>query len=196
VLTLKKWEKNKLGVVNIDTSQYTFPEPDLLAVLVDSYFSEANTLLGLLHRPTFDRSVQTGLHLRDSGFARVLLSVCAVACLFVDDPCVFTDGSSTQSAGWKYFSQTQTARMPLLVPPSLYDLQLCCVSTYSSLNVSGISITFQLSIMFIKGSSAPQASWSIIGVGIRMAQEVGAHRRRVYDNAPCAYNELWKRAFW
>jgi hypothetical protein len=50
--------------------------------------------------------------------------------------------------------------------------------------------------MFLQGSSAPQAGWSIIGVGIRMAQDVGAHRRKMYGEIPSAEKEQWKRAFW
>lgn len=29
-----------------------------------------------------------------------------------------------------------------------------------------------------------------------MAQDVGAHRRKVYSKAPTVEDELWKRAFW
>ena len=50
--------------------------------------------------------------------------------------------------------------------------------------------------MFLQGSSAPQACWTIIGVGIRMAQDVGAHRKKVYNATPTVEEELWKRAFW
>lgn len=51
--------------------------------------------------------------------------------------------------------------------------------------------------MFLHGSSTPQASWIIIGVGIRLAQDVGAHRRKVYNQAKrTVEDELWKRAFW
>jgi hypothetical protein len=35
-----------------------------------------------------------------------------------------------------------------------------------------------------------------VGVGIRKAMDVGAHRKRVYRNLPAADEELWKRAFW
>lgn len=54
----------------------------------------------------------------------------------------------------------------------------------------------QLTAIFLQGSSAPQASWTLIGVGIRMAQDVGAHRKKVYNAKPTVEEELWKRAFW
>ena len=51
--------------------------------------------------------------------------------------------------------------------------------------------------MFLHGSSTPQSSWTIIGTGIRLAQDVGAHRRKVYNhNKRTVEDELWKRAFW
>lgn len=33
-------------------------------------------------------------------------------------------------------------------------------------------------------------------VGIRLAQEVGAHRRKIYASAMTVEEELWKRVFW
>ena len=50
--------------------------------------------------------------------------------------------------------------------------------------------------MFLQGSSAPQSCWTIIGIGIRLVQDVGAHRRKVYGSSLTAEDELWKRAFW
>jgi hypothetical protein len=46
------------------------------------------------------------------------------------------------------------------------------------------------------GTSAPQACWTIVGIGIRLAQDVGAHRRKAYSHKPTVDEELWKRAFW
>ena len=50
--------------------------------------------------------------------------------------------------------------------------------------------------MFLLGSVAPQSCWAVIGIGIRLAQAVGVHRKRVYGKTPTVGNELWKRAFW
>lgn len=54
----------------------------------------------------------------------------------------------------------------------------------------------KLTATFLQGTSAPQACWTIIGVGVRLAQDVGAHRRKVYNSPPTVEEELWKRAFW
>ena len=36
----------------------------------------------------------------------------------------------------------------------------------------------------------------MVGIGIRLAQEVGAHRRKAQDHVMTVEDELWKRAFW
>ena len=54
----------------------------------------------------------------------------------------------------------------------------------------------QLSVLYLQGTSAPQACWTIAGIGIRLAQDVGAHRRKSYTGKLSVEGELWKRAFW
>lgn len=52
-------------------------------------------------------------------------------------------------------------------------------------------------MMFAYTTESPQGGWTAIGLGIRLAQDVGAHRKRLPDDKiPSAENELWKRAFW
>ncbi|KAG0693477.1 hypothetical protein DFH29DRAFT_1039260 [Suillus ampliporus] len=70
-------------------------------------------------------------------------------------------------------------RKTLLGPPCLEDLQVYC-----------------LSVLYLQGTSAPQACWTIVGIGICLVQDVGAHRRKAYGNKPTVEEELWKRAFW
>ncbi|KAI0749212.1 fungal-specific transcription factor domain-containing protein [Daedaleopsis nitida] len=157
-----------------------FPPQDLLTKLVDLYFTNMNDYMPLLHRPTFEQGVKDGLHLHDEGFGSTVLLVCANGSRFTDDPRVLLDDSQIpQSAGWKWFQQVQMVRKSLLAPPRLYDLQI-----------------YALTAGFLQGTSAPQACWTIIGVGIRMAQDVGAHRKKVYSASPTIEEELWRRAFW
>jgi len=148
--------------------------------LFNLYFKQVNVFYPLLHRPTFEKAVAEGLHLHDALFGSTVLLVCAVGSLYSDDPRVFLDGTdSAHSCGWKWFSQVQVVKKSLLAPPSLYDLQF-----------------FSLSVMFLERSSAPQACWTMVGIGIRLAQDVGAHRRKVYNHQLTVEDELWKRAFW
>ncbi|KAL0953207.1 hypothetical protein HGRIS_004462 [Hohenbuehelia grisea] len=175
------WRHNPWETFSQDaTPEYSFPETDLIASLVDLYFANFNAYFPLLHRPTFERSVAEGLHLKDDGFAAVVILVCANGARFSDDPRILLDGNdSYHSCGWKWFAQVQMVRKSLLTPPSLYDLQFHC-----------------LTVQFLQGSSAPDACWTMVGIGIRLAQDVGAHRRKGQNHRPTVEDEQWKRAFW
>ncbi|KAL0070197.1 Gypsy retrotransposon integrase-like protein 1 [Marasmius tenuissimus] len=162
-----------------ESTSYMFPEHDLLQDLVDLYFKHINIFIPLLHKPTFIRQLEQGLHQREEGFGAVLLLVCANASRYSSDPRVRLDGEeSWLSAGWKWFNQVQLVRKALLSPPSLFDLQI-----------------YYLLCQFLQGSSVTQASWTMIGICIRMAQDAGAHRKNMIGKMTIE-NELMKRAFW
>ena len=55
---------------------------------------------------------------------------------------------------------------------------------------------FQLVSEFLHSSPLAACSLVIVGTGIRTAQDLGAHRRKVYATLPADEGELLKRAFW
>lgn len=61
---------------------------------------------------------------------------------------------------------------------------------------TSISRVPQLSAIYVQGTSAPQASWFMIGAGIRVGMDIGIHRRKVYGKVLTVDEETWKRAFW
>ncbi|KAF5328362.1 hypothetical protein D9619_013333 [Psilocybe cf. subviscida] len=201
---------------------FDLPPPDPACALIELYFANMNLFCPLLRRPTFDRLVQRGAFLHpgvcnskqerdgdgaDTGFrfAHVCILVCAVGAYFSDDPrCLLEAGdvggyggsehgqeSGPETAGvgaglrysrgWKWFDQVQMSSRSLIAPPTLYDLQV-----------------YALSAQFLQGSSAPQSAWTMCGIGIRLAQDVGAHRRghNTDGQGPTKEGELWKKAFW
>ncbi|KAF8968587.1 fungal-specific transcription factor domain-containing protein [Flammula alnicola] len=175
--TVLPWERKFNSSESI---HYTFPEPDLAMHFMDLYFVHVNIYLPLLHRPTFGKYVQEGLHLTNGNFAPVYLVVCAIGAQYSDDPKARLEGvDSYHSCGWKWFGQVQMKKQPMLAPPTLFDLQLYC-----------------LSAQFLLGSSSPHSSWTLVGLAIRLAQDVGAHRRALHAHTLTAEDELWKRAFW
>jgi len=98
---------------------------------VDLYFSRINLFLPLLHRPTFERQLHDGLHLRDQAFASVLLCLCACAARYSDDPRVLLEGSTAwHSSGWKWFAQVQMLRRSLMGPPLLCDVHMYAVGPH------------------------------------------------------------------
>ncbi|THH13554.1 hypothetical protein EW146_g6678 [Bondarzewia mesenterica] len=158
---------------------YDFPDPDLLQNLVDLYFRHLNDFMPLFHRPAFDQSLADGLHYRNSGFGKVVLLVCAVGAKYSNDPRVLLEGTNDwYSAGYKWFSQVEVAPRLGQAPPSLYDLQMHAVA-----------------VMYLYGSPT-QACWITAGVGVRLAIDAGAHRKRMYKANLTVEDELWKRAFW
>lgn len=50
--------------------------------------------------------------------------------------------------------------------------------------------------MYLRGTDASPVAWMFVSVGIRKAQDAGAHSKHIYHAGPNADDELWKRAFW
>ncbi|KAJ7169255.1 fungal-specific transcription factor domain-containing protein [Mycena crocata] len=186
---LQYWTFKPWGKTIIRRHNYSFPPAQLMRELVGLYFEHVNVYLPLLHRPTFERSVGMGLHFRDNGFAATLLLVCAVASRWSTDPRVMALGGTQHpsaansdlrnlACGWGWFDQVPPGGDHLFGQATLYELQYYC-----------------LAALFLEGTSAPQAGWTLIGVGLRLAQDVGAHRRASSDE-PSIERELYKRAFW
>ncbi|CAA7269321.1 unnamed protein product [Cyclocybe aegerita] len=172
---LRTWER---ALEPVQHNQYTFPEPELSKELLNLYFEHINLHFPLLHRPSFERALRDNLQYSNASFGAVYLLVCAIGARFSNDPRVLFNGSdSYQSAGWKWYNQVETGTISYLSLPSLYDLQLHC-----------------LTLLFLQSSSAPQSVWAMVGVVLRSAQDVGIHRLR--SRTPSAEDELWKRAFW
>ncbi|KAG7446059.1 uncharacterized protein BT62DRAFT_1006241 [Guyanagaster necrorhizus] len=173
-LWVNRWD---MKYKDIHLHDYTFPEPDLLDNLVELYFIHLNRFWPLLHQPTFERSLAAALHRTDSAFAGIVLVVCAIGSRFSNDPRVRVDHyESPYRHGWKWFVQVH--RVSVLQPPSLFDLQKCV-----------------LSVFYVEGFSAHR-TWTMLGTAVRMAQDLGAHRKRKAGWLSVPEEELLKRAFW
>ncbi|KAI0656643.1 fungal-specific transcription factor domain-containing protein [Cubamyces menziesii] len=158
-----------------------FPPPDLMHKLVDAYFTNMNVFVPVLHRQILEQGIEEGLHLRDEGFGGVVLLVCANGCGWLkdsDDPRI-AEASENRRPGFKWFLQVERSRRSILATPRLYDLQ-----------------RFLLMACYLANFGTPHGCWSLIGLGIRMVQDVGAHRQKTYNALSRPEGELWKRAFW
>lgn len=171
------------------------PPPDLADKLIKLFFDHVNPQFPLFHRPTFERQWKEGLQFRDPWFGCLCLTLFAVASRWCDDPRVLDeyeydipeeerpdDNNKWQRAGWKYFNVALDGHREsrsLFHPPGLFEVQ-----------------TMSLMGMFIRGTAFHPVAWLFISVGIRKAQDVGAHRRKIYGDKPSVEEELWKRAFW
>ncbi|KAJ7578642.1 fungal-specific transcription factor domain-containing protein [Mycena floridula] len=165
---------------------YEFPPDDLMASLIHLYFARVHIFLPLLHRPTFQRKIAEGEHLDvSSTFGTVVMLVMAVASRFSDDPRVLAPGQdSLLSSGWKWFAPVRPVLYGFVdcytQMTSLYDLQAICLSS-----------------MFAIGTYSPHTMWSQLGIAIRAAQDIGAHRKKPKrKQGDPVTEELLKRAWW
>ncbi|KAL1743484.1 hypothetical protein HDZ31DRAFT_40779 [Schizophyllum fasciatum] len=140
--------------------------------LVDLYFRTNEMWLPIMHRPTMDKYLASQLYLRDRSFGYLVLTMCAMASRHADDSRVFADPrpECESSAGWQWWSQVELARKTYRTAPSLFEIQTCTVRHHGSYSTIALSL------------------------GIRLAHEVGAHRKRK-TNDPIE-DELYKRVFW
>jgi hypothetical protein len=121
------WEKRSGEIQR--RSPFVFPVPDLMSRVVELYFQEVNIYLPILHRPTFERAVQSQLHLRDDRFATVVMTVCAIGARWSEDQRVMSnEGKYTNySKGWTWFNEAHVQRLAYGSMPDLYDLQISAV---------------------------------------------------------------------
>ena len=54
----------------------------------------------------------------------------------------------------------------------------------------------QIYVVFMNTTTTPEVCWPLISFGLRMAQDVGAHRKKPGNIKPTLESELWKRSFW
>ena len=122
----------------------------------------------------------------------------ALGARFSHDKRVLVSGDKTWlSAGWKWFTQTRVFDDTTLVSQisHLRLLQAICVRILKT-QLRGVNLkTRQLATIYASGISHTH-SWIYTGAGIRMALDIGAHKRRAYGAKPSLEDELYKRAFW
>ncbi|KAN0132380.1 hypothetical protein V8E53_009806 [Lactarius tabidus] len=149
---------------------YPSPKPDIIDLFVDLYFTHINLFLPSLHRPTFEHHLHNGLPFRDQAFVSVVL--CLGASRYSDDLRVLLDTTAWHSSGWKWFGQVQRLRQSLMGPRLPHDVGVC-------------------------GSGARRLSHvgRRLG-GLRLVQDVGKHRKRMYNSMDLAEAEQWRRTFW
>ncbi|KAJ7118079.1 fungal-specific transcription factor domain-containing protein [Mycena epipterygia] len=153
--------------------------------LAELYFTRAHIYLPVLHRQTFERSVEIGMHHWDDGFAAIVLLVCAIGSRWSDDPRVLPPTGNDKphlQCGWQWFTQ---------VTPALSGNHLLGQGTLCDLQYHCLAVHFLLEAALYK-----PACWMLVGIGLRLAQDAAAHRRPAQAEEPTVERELWKRAFW
>ncbi|CDO74459.1 hypothetical protein BN946_scf184979.g14 [Trametes cinnabarina] len=169
-----------------------FPPEDLAETLIHDYFQYNNLTFPLLHRPTFERQWRDKLYTRNVWFACICVTIFGLASRWSEDPRVLPDEVADKAAageegiwtlaGWKFIAvamKLHEARRSVLLPPELFEIQ-----------------SFALISQYFRGTVAQHGSWFYLSVGVLKAQDVGAHRKKIYGRKPTIEEELWKRAYW
>ncbi|KAF8153683.1 hypothetical protein K438DRAFT_1778033 [Mycena galopus ATCC 62051] len=108
-------------------------------------------------RPLFLECTRQQLHLRHNGFSAVLLLVCALGSLYLTD----VPTEDRRRLAWKWYNQVELWGHSLRQQPTYYDLQAYCLAT-----------------TFLHFTSNPRFAWSMVGFGLRFAEDLGAHRQK------------------
>ncbi|KAJ1311793.1 hypothetical protein OPQ81_010258 [Rhizoctonia solani] len=166
-----------------------FPPDDLLASLVDLYFTRFNIILPLLHRPTFEAQLEQKLHWKDPSFAAVVLLVCANGSRFSDDTRVmpyYAEDIPPESrefdAGILFYRQVDVCSMGVFPVDVLFEHQI-----------------MTLGAMYLTIAN-PSAVLVTTGVGLRLSMQRGIHRNAWQGEAnthnKTLNDEMWRRVFW
>ncbi|KAF7296798.1 Zn(2)-C6 fungal-type domain-containing protein [Mycena indigotica] len=83
------------------------------------------------------------------------------------------------ACGWAWFDQVPPLANQMFGQTTLYDLQ----------NAS-------LAIQFLERAASPHICWNIVGTALRLAQDLGIHRRSARFEKHTVEREQFKRAFW
>ncbi|KAJ3517259.1 hypothetical protein NLJ89_g629 [Agrocybe chaxingu] len=167
------------------------PPPDLADTLIDLYFKHTNLLFPLLHRPTFDRQWRERLHRRNIWFTCLCFSIFAVASRWSNDERVLAYAAVSSECGELDWRKAGRLYFDIAIGKHVYTP----FHTSASLNAHNPlqRFTNHDGAHFILPAYLRSRHSH---VGIRKAQDVGAHRKRAYQADMTADNELWKRAFW
>ncbi|KAJ6550239.1 fungal-specific transcription factor domain-containing protein [Mycena capillaripes] len=164
--TLKPWETPPK-----DLPYSIFPDGPLRDSLVSLYFSHVNDFIPLLHRPTFEEGIKQQMHIHNRGFGTILILVCALGSFY-------SSSQDREMMGWGWYNEVELCGHSLRQQPTLYDLQAYC-----------------LAAQFLTHASEQRSAWCIVGFGLRLAQDIGAHRRGRATTMTLDA-ELEKRALW
>ncbi|KAJ6470935.1 fungal-specific transcription factor domain-containing protein [Mycena sanguinolenta] len=152
-----------------------FPNEHLMKSLISHYFANANGFLPLLHRSRFVESIKQRLQFHHHGFASTLLLVCALGSLYLSGK----SAKEAQELAWLWYNQVELCGHSPRQRPTLYDLQAYC-----------------LAAEFLYFTSNSRVCWSIVGFGLRVGEDIGAHRQRNRTTSITTEEELEKRAMW
>jgi hypothetical protein len=197
----ESWFKSLFQYDNYRSRSADYPEDDLFHLLIDLYFRYVNPVFPVIHEPTFRARISNHLHLHDMRFGYLLLSVLTVASLYCTDERAFEEVDGIKVPGHRFFNQIKDWDKKL-APAVLAGLQGGFVGSVCLPQVilgiaSKFDAIFQLLTLYRWARGQMHEAWISLGVGIRFAQDIGAHRQyKIKTESDGFEAEQWKRCFW
>ncbi|KAF9070627.1 fungal-specific transcription factor domain-containing protein, partial [Rhodocollybia butyracea] len=162
-----------------------FPHQELAEELVEHYFRHVNSQFSLLNKRLIYRQLRERLHEKDIWFCALLMCIFALGSRWSNHPRVLPrdpQGLQWSMSGWDFLN------VAIGIPPVFPFL----LTTATLFEVQ----TLSLLALYLQGHAEYAEGRIFVTVGLQKAQDVGAHRKRVYKHHPTPDEEQWKRAFW
>lgn len=181
-----------------DISAHPLPPIDLVDSLVDLFFERFHSLSPILHRPSFERAIQTGEYKTDMAFKSVVFGVLALGSHFSQDRRVLqdfgylprdcllkrqfgrlrTEEERRVSEDQSYIPLEECHSMSWTSAGWAFAWVVSCAQTplFSTSTLADLQASFLLCHHVVVTVGLEQA-WTLSGFYIRRAQDLGLHRR-------------------
>ncbi|KAK3827711.1 MAG: fungal-specific transcription factor domain-containing protein [Benniella sp.] len=173
----RDWLLQKEFSISQMEGQMTMPPKDLADHLIECYFTYVHPNMPVLHQPTFMRQYRDPDPVRKPA-AVLLNAMFAIASRFTTHPEIV--GTDPEAFGDEYFDRAKR----------LIDYEYE-IPRQSSIQALLLMVTFR----FTSEKSGGRV-WVMLGMAIRMAQDLGMHRNSARWHLPPLEAEVRKRLWW
>ncbi|KAF9984279.1 hypothetical protein BGZ75_004133 [Mortierella antarctica] len=171
------WLTQKEDAIARMESHMPLPPRDLADHLIDCYFTFIHPYMPVLHKPTFMRQYRNpDPQMRPPGV--LLNAMFAIASRYSTHPEIV--GTDPESFGDEYFNRAKR----------LIDYE------YELPRQSSIQALLLMTIYRFTSAKSGGRVWVMLGMAIRMAQDMGMHRSSARWHLPPLETELRKRLWW
>ncbi|CAI6340139.1 unnamed protein product [Periconia digitata] len=153
--------------------------------IVEDYIQLVYPVLPLVHRPSFQKSVEDGLHTSDPAFFRLCLAICAVTVASI--PRRFREYGS------------EYAHIGAFVDRSCHMVLLSRIASETQWQDKPTMGTIVVSILLTMAShyaARPNQGWGYASEAIQFFRALELYRKEGYHSLSLLDGEICKRAFW
>lgn len=175
----QQWLMEKENEVHLLAATMSLPPTDLAEHLIDIYFKFVHPHLPVLHKNSFMRQYRNPDPEKKPPLV-LLNAMFAIASRFSTNPEIIGHGDDPEGFGDEYFARAK----------KLVDLEYE-LPRQSSIQALLLMVTYR----FTSAKSGGRV-WVMLGMAIRMAQDLGMHRNSARWHLPPLETEVRKRLWW